>query len=66
MAFANLSIAQRQAGHFEQARTELEHPINLDPTAGKFASLGSLLMVEGRYEEAAQMGMKAIALNPAE
>lgn len=64
MAFYDLSIAHRQSGQLEQARTDLEHSIKLEPTAGKFAALGSQLLLEGRFKEAIEMEQKAVALNP--
>jgi serine/threonine-protein kinase len=64
MAFYDLSIAHRQTGHLEQARKDLERSLELDPTARKFAALGSLLLFEGKFDKAAEMETKAIGLNP--
>jgi eukaryotic-like serine/threonine-protein kinase len=63
MAFYDLSIAHRQAGHLDQARMELQHSLDLDPTARKYAALGSLLLFEGKFDESAEMEKKAIGLN---
>lgn len=64
MAFYDLSIAHRQSGKLEQARNDLDRSISLDPTAPKYAALGSLLLFEGQFDKAAQMEQKAIELNP--
>jgi len=64
MAYYDLSIAHRQSGELKQARNDLDRSISLDPTASKYAALGSLLLFEGQFDEAAQMERKAIELNP--
>jgi tetratricopeptide (TPR) repeat protein len=64
MAFFDLSIAHRQSGQLEQARKDLDRSISLDPTASKYAALGSLLLFEGQFDKAAAMERKAIELNP--
>jgi tetratricopeptide (TPR) repeat protein len=64
VAFYDLSIAHRQSGQLEQARNDLDRSISLDPTAPKYAALGSLLLFQGQFEKAAQMEQKAIELNP--
>ena len=64
VAFYDLSIAHRQSGQLGQARMDMQRALDLDPTAQKFAALGSLLLFEGKYDQAAEMEQKAIALNP--
>jgi tetratricopeptide (TPR) repeat protein len=64
MAYYDLSIAHRQTGKMDDARNDLKRAIDLDPTAGKYAALGSLLLFEGKYDEAAEMEKKAIGLDP--
>lgn len=64
VAFYDLSIAHRQSGNLEQARIDLEQSLKIDPTAQKFAALGSLLLFEGKFDQAAEMEKKALALNP--
>lgn len=64
MAYYDLSIAHRQLGKIEEARQEMGKAIDLDPTARKYAALGSLLLLQGEYDEAAEMEKKAIGLNP--
>lgn len=64
MGFYDLSIAHRQSGNLQQARTDLEHALALDPTARYYAALGSLLLFEGKFDQAAEMEKKALALNP--
>ena len=64
MAFYDLSIADRQSGDLEEARKDLQHALDLDPTAQKYTALGSLFLLEGKYDQAAEMEQKAIALDP--
>ncbi len=64
MGYYDLSIAHRQSGNLEQARTDLERALALDPTARNYAALGSLLLFEGKFDQAAEMEKKAIKLNP--
>jgi serine/threonine protein kinase/predicted TPR repeat methyltransferase len=64
MAYYDLSIAHRQSGQLQQAGNELERSLQLDPTARKYAALGSLFLFEGKYDQAVQMEQKAIELNP--
>jgi eukaryotic-like serine/threonine-protein kinase len=63
VAFYDLSIVHRQMGQMEEARKEMQRALDLDPTARKYAAMGSLLLLEGNYEQAAEMEKKAIALN---
>jgi tetratricopeptide (TPR) repeat protein len=64
MAFYDLSIAHRQSGNLAQARADLEHSLALDPSARKYAALGSLLLFEGKFDEAVEMEKKALRMNP--
>jgi Flp pilus assembly protein TadD len=64
MAFYDLSIAHRQSGQLEQARKDLDQALKLDPTAKNYAALGSLLLFQGQFEQAAEMERKAIELDP--
>lgn len=64
IAFYDLSLAHRQSGELQQAQTEMEKAIHFDPTAQKYGALGSLLLFEGKYDQAVEMELKAIALDP--
>lgn len=64
MAYYDMSLAHQHLGQLEDARKEMEQALHLDPTARKYAALGSLLLLEGKYDEAARMELKAIELNP--
>jgi serine/threonine protein kinase/Tfp pilus assembly protein PilF len=64
MAFYDLSIAHRQSGQLDQARKDLDQAIKVDPTAKTYAALGSLLLFQGQFEQAAEMERKAIELDP--
>jgi serine/threonine protein kinase/Tfp pilus assembly protein PilF len=63
-AYYDLSIAHRQEGQLDQARKDLDQAIKLDPTAKNYAALGSLLLFQGQFEQAAEMERKAIELDP--
>jgi serine/threonine-protein kinase len=64
LAYYDLSIAHRQSGQLEQARKDLDQALKLDPTAKNYAALGSLLLFQGQFEQAAEMERKAIELDP--
>lgn len=64
MAYYDLSIAHRQMGQLEEASKEMQQAIALDPTARKYAALGSLFLLEGKYGEATETEKKAIGLDP--
>ena len=64
MAFYDLSIAYRELGQLEQARKELQHSLDLEPTARKYAAMGSLFLFEGKFKESVEMEKKAIELDP--
>jgi eukaryotic-like serine/threonine-protein kinase len=64
VAYYDLSIAHRQSGDLEQARKDLDQSLKLDPTAKNYAALGSLLLFQGQFEQAAEMERKAIELDP--
>jgi serine/threonine protein kinase/predicted Zn-dependent protease len=64
VAFYDLSIAHRKMGRLQEARADLEHSIQLEPTARRYAALGSQFLLEGRYDEAIKTELKAIALDP--
>ena len=61
MAYYDLSIAHRQMGLLEQARKEMQRALDLDPTAGKYAALGSLLCSRGNTTRRPRWRQKAIA-----
>jgi eukaryotic-like serine/threonine-protein kinase len=63
-AYYDLSIAHRQSGDLEQARKDLDQALKLDPSAKNYAALGSLLLFQGQFEQAAGMERKAIELDP--
>ena len=63
MAYYDLSIAHRRTGNIVEARAEMQRALDLDPTARKYVALGSLLLLEGKYEEAAATEQKAIGLD---
>jgi tetratricopeptide (TPR) repeat protein len=64
VAFYDLSIAHRKLGRLQEARADLEHSIQLEPTARRYAALGSQFLLEGRYDEAIKTELNAIALDP--
>jgi serine/threonine-protein kinase len=63
-AFYDLSLARTQLGQFDEARKDLEMVLSLQPDPDAYSALGSLLELEGKYDEAVSMDRKSIALSP--
>jgi eukaryotic-like serine/threonine-protein kinase len=63
IAYYDLSIAHMQSNQIDEARKDLEKSIAIEPTARAYSSLGSILLIDGQYELAAETLKKAIALN---
>jgi serine/threonine protein kinase len=62
-AYFNLSIAHMQSNQIHEAQKDLERSIGLDPTDGKYAALGSVLLFSREYDESIRMEKKAIEMN---
>jgi serine/threonine-protein kinase len=63
-AFYDLGLARTQLGQFDEARKDLEMVLSLQPDPDAYSALGSLLELEGKYDEAVSMDRKSIALSP--
>jgi tetratricopeptide (TPR) repeat protein len=64
IAYYDLGIANRQSGRLDEARKDMEASLKIEPDADTYAALGSLLLLEGKYDDAAAMDKKSIELNP--
>jgi serine/threonine protein kinase/Flp pilus assembly protein TadD len=63
-AYYDLSIVHTEAGQLDEARKDLDESLALEPTDRSYSALGSLLMNEGKYDEAIKAFKKAIQLKP--
>lgn len=64
VAYYDLSIALMQSDRLSEAQDSLSKSIKLDPTDRKYEALGSILLLQGKYDESAEMEKKALGLNP--
>ena len=65
VAYYDLGIANMQSGRREVAREDFERSLSIDPDADAYSALGTVLQLDGNYDEAEKMDKKSIALNPA-
>jgi serine/threonine-protein kinase len=64
IAYLNLAIANMDSGKLEEARKYLETSLKIAPDPDAYAALGTVFMLDGKYDDAAAMEMKSIQLNP--
>ena len=64
VAYYDLSIAHMQSNRIDEAQKDVEKSIQLDPTARKYAALGSILLYQGKYEQSVETEKKALEMNP--
>lgn len=64
VAYYDLSVAHMQSNRIDEAQKDLEKAIQLDPTASNYRALGSILLLEAKYDDSIAMEKKALAMNP--
>src|ERR1035441_10095577 len=64
IAYFDLGIANMQFDRLDEARKDLETSLKIEPNAGGYSALGTVLLYEGKYDAAATMYRKSIQLNP--
>jgi serine/threonine protein kinase/predicted TPR repeat methyltransferase len=64
IAYMNLGIANLQSDNLAEAQKNLEAASKIEPNNRTYAALGSVLLLEGKYDDAAEMDQKSIELNP--
>jgi tetratricopeptide (TPR) repeat protein len=64
VAYRNLGIVNMRSDRMDEARKDLEKSLKIESDADTYAALGSVLMLNGIYDDAAAMELKAIQLNP--
>ncbi|HZL52712.1 MAG TPA: tetratricopeptide repeat protein, partial [Terracidiphilus sp.] len=62
----NLGLVNIQLGKLQDARSDFEKVVAMQPSAASYSALGSVLMLEGKYAAAIAMNQKAVGLNPKE
>jgi len=60
----DLGLARMQLGQFDESRAAFERVLAIQPDADAYRTLGSLLELQGKYDDAVQMDQKSIALRP--
>ncbi len=63
-AYFDLAIARSTAGQLDDALKDIQKSIELEPTARAFSQKGTILMFQGRYEDAVATEKMAIGLSP--
>jgi tetratricopeptide (TPR) repeat protein len=63
-AYYDLGLARIQLGQFDESRRNFEKDLAIQPDADAYRALGSLLELQGKYEEAVQMDQRSITLRP--
>jgi tetratricopeptide (TPR) repeat protein len=66
LGLLNLGIANMQSDNLAEARKDLEAALKIETNSRTYAALGSVLLLEGKYDDAAEMDQKAIKLNPSD
>jgi tetratricopeptide (TPR) repeat protein len=65
VAYYDLGIANLQSGRRQVARDDFERALSIEPDADTYSALGTVLQLDGSYDEAEKMDRKSIELNPA-
>jgi tetratricopeptide (TPR) repeat protein len=63
LAYYDLSILHSETGQMDEARKDLVNSLKYEKTSRAYSALGSLLLVEGKYDEAAALYKQAIELD---
>ncbi len=64
IAYYDLGIADMQADRMDEARKALESALKIEPTAGTYSALGSVLLLDHQFDQAAEMYRKSVDLDP--
>jgi serine/threonine-protein kinase len=63
VAYFNLGLADTRLNKMDEAQRALRASLKIEPTGRAYAALGSVLLLEGKYDDAAAMDQKSIQLN---
>jgi serine/threonine protein kinase/tetratricopeptide (TPR) repeat protein len=64
VAYFDLGIVNMRSGQLQEARKDLETSLKIEPDADTYSALGTVLLLDGMYDDAAAMDLKSIQLNP--
>jgi len=64
VAYYDLGIANMQSDRMDEARNDFEASLKIESKPDTYAALGTVLMLNGKYDDAAAMELKSIAINP--
>jgi serine/threonine protein kinase/Tfp pilus assembly protein PilF len=63
IAYRNLGIANMQYDRLDVAQKNLETSLHIEPAGPTYSALGTVFLLQGKYQDAAAMDLKAIELN---
>jgi serine/threonine-protein kinase len=64
IAYFDLGIVNMRSNRLQEARKDLETSLKIEPDADTYSALGTVLLLDGKYGDAAAMDLKSIQLNP--
>ena len=64
IAYFDLGIANMQIDRLDEARKDFEISLKIEPDADTYSALGTVLLLDGKYDDAASMYLKSIQLDP--
>ena len=63
LVYYDLSLVHSETGQMDEARKDLENSLQYEKTSRAYSALGSLLLLEGKYDDAAEKYKQAIELD---
>jgi serine/threonine-protein kinase len=64
VAYFDLGFVNMRLGHMDEARNDFKKSLNIEPDPDTYSALGTALLLDGMYDDAAAMDLKSIQLNP--
>lgn len=64
IAYFDLGVANMQANQMEEARKDLETALKIEPTARTYSALGSVLLLDHQFDQAAETYRRSVDLDP--
>jgi tetratricopeptide (TPR) repeat protein len=63
LALFNLGIVEMRMNKLDDARSNFQKVLKIEPDADSYETLGAIALLEGKYREAIEMNKKAVSLN---
>ncbi len=64
VAYFNLGLAKMELNQLDQAQKDLELSVKIEPSGRAYSALGSVLLLQGKYGEAAAMDRQSLQKDP--